>query len=73
MTDIHAFRGSVCSTNADRILEEEIHRAFERIERDTRNDFAPSVVQQYLDQYWDLGDFWFEWYTADGIEESDWR
>ena len=56
----------------DSIMEKHIHRAFEQIqgEVETRMGVKPSEVANYLDKYWDLGDYYRDWWQTD--DEAEW-
>lgn len=55
----------------DSIMESAIYRGFDRIEevRELR-EIPPSEVETYLSRYWDLGDFYRDWWMESGEE---WR
>jgi hypothetical protein len=56
----------------DRKLEDQIYRAFEAIHGlvEGYEDAKPSDIARYLDTYWDLGDYYREWWESD--DEGEW-
>lgn len=56
----------------DSMMEEGIHRAFDRIYSSVEQGFhKPSEIASYLDRYWDLGDYYRQWW--EGVDEGEWR
>lgn len=51
----------------DRIMEKHIHDAFEEVyvKIEAGTDTKPSEIARHLDRYWDLGDFYREWWETD--------
>lgn len=56
----------------DSEMQKHIHRAFDAIYTGVEVDFhKPSEISQYLEKYWDLGDFYRDWWETD--PEGEWQ